>query len=276
MTTTQVLVAELSAQESSREMDLEEARSIQGLMLPGEPLCTREVTVAHEFQPAAEVGGDFLDYFSLADESVGLYLGDVCGKGLPAALYAALAVGTLRGVHKTGQSPATVLNTLNRRLTIRGIPRRYTTMQYAVFHPASGVMQIASAGISGPLHLFPGGCRILELSGLPPGMFADASYETTALQLTPGDAMVFFTDGIIEAMNTEDDPFGTERLGDLCQGHAAAPSSVLLERIFAAVKEFARGRAQHDDMAATVFQYLGPAGEDRRAGATVSATPASN
>jgi serine phosphatase RsbU (regulator of sigma subunit) len=86
MTTTQTFAAELSAQENSREMDLEEARSIQGLMLPAEALCTGQVTVAHEFQPAAEVGGDFLDYFSLAD--------------------AALAVGTLRSVHKTGQSPA--------------------------------------------------------------------------------------------------------------------------------------------------------------------------
>src|SRR5271168_2841726 len=149
MITTQVL-AEPSAQENSREMDLEEARSIQDLMLPAQALCTGEVTVAHEFQPAAEVGGDFLDYFSLADESIGLYLGDVCGKGLPAALYAALAVGTLRGVHKTGQSPSGVLGLLNRRLAIRGIPRRYAAMQYAVFDPLDGRMQIASAGMCGP------------------------------------------------------------------------------------------------------------------------------
>src|SRR5271155_4067172 len=216
------MLAELSALESTRELDLEEARNIQALMLPGESLRAGPVTISHEFQPVTEVGGDFLDYFALADGSIGLYLGDVCGKGLPAALYAALAVGTLRGVHKTGQSPSNVLCMLNRRLTIRGIPRRYTTMQYAVFNPESGVMQIASAGISGPLHLFPGGCRILELSGLPPGMFADASYETITLQLAPGDAMVFFTDGIIEAMNTADDPFGTERLRELCRGQAVA------------------------------------------------------
>ena len=90
MSMTEVL-AELSAQENSRESDLEEARSIQELMLPAEALRTPQVTVAHAFKPAAEVGGDFLDYFSLADETVGVYLGDVCGKGLPAALYAALA-----------------------------------------------------------------------------------------------------------------------------------------------------------------------------------------
>jgi len=263
MTTTQVL-AELSAQEHTHEMDLEEARGIQALMLPAQELCTGEVTVAHEFQPAAEVGDDFLDYFSLTDESVGLYLGDVCGKGLPAALYAALAVGTLRGVHKTGQSPCSVLTTLNRRLTIRGIPRRYTTMQYALFHPENGLMEIASAGISGPLHVFPGGCDILELSGLPPGMFASAQYESHALQLAPGDAMIFFTDGIVEAQNTADEFFGIERLRELCLGREGDSSAALLQRIFMAVRDFARGRAQHDDMTATAFRYLGPASEDSR------------
>jgi sigma-B regulation protein RsbU (phosphoserine phosphatase) len=177
MTMTAVL-ADLSAQENSRELDLEEARSIQELMLPAEMLQYGNITVAHEFLPATEVGGDFLDYFSLTDACVGLYLGDVCGKGLPAALYAALAVGTLRGVHKTGQSPACVLNMLNRRLTIRGIPRRYTTMQYAVCDPPSGLMRIASAGMSGPLHVSGSKCRALDLSGLPPGMFPHASYET--------------------------------------------------------------------------------------------------
>src|ERR1700738_5323754 len=118
--------------EKLREEELEEARSIQSVMLPAEPLRAGAVRISHEFQPVAAVGGDFLDYFELADGSIGLYLGDVSGKGLPAAMYAALAVGTLRGVHKTGQSPALVLSTLNRRLMIRGTPRRHAAMQYAV------------------------------------------------------------------------------------------------------------------------------------------------
>jgi sigma-B regulation protein RsbU (phosphoserine phosphatase) len=83
-------------------------------MLPVQPLRTRRVTISHEFRPAAEVGGDYLDYFQLSDETMGLYIGDLSGKGLPAALYAALAVGTLRGVHKTGRDPKGVLSLLNR------------------------------------------------------------------------------------------------------------------------------------------------------------------
>src|ERR1700736_1915418 len=156
--------------EKLREEELEEARAIQNVMMPSEPLRAGAVRISHKFRPVAEVGGDFLDYFELSDGSVGLYLGDVSGKGLPAAMYAALAVGTLRGVHKTGQSPALVLSTLNRRLMIRGTPRRHASMQYALFDPRTQEMQIASAGMPGPLHLWARGCRLLEIQGIPPGL----------------------------------------------------------------------------------------------------------
>jgi len=85
-----------------REEELEEARAIQSVMLPAELLHAGRVSISHAFQPMAEVGGDFLDYFELTDGSVGLYVGDVSGKGLPAAMYAALAVGTLRVFTRPG------------------------------------------------------------------------------------------------------------------------------------------------------------------------------
>src|SRR5947209_6299927 len=99
----------LSELELQREQELAEARAIQIGMLPHGPLENSDVRICYEFRPFHEVGGDFLDFFTLTDESIGLYLGDVTGKGLPAALYAALAVGTLRGIHKTGTPPASVL-----------------------------------------------------------------------------------------------------------------------------------------------------------------------
>src|SRR5258708_19954987 len=135
---------ELRALEKLREEELEEARAIQSVMLPAESLRAGAVMISHEFQPVAAVGGDFLDYFELTDESVGLYLGDVSGKGLPAALYAALAVGTLRGVHKTGTSPHDVLATLNRRLMIRGVPPPPTTPPIPLFHPHPHALQIST------------------------------------------------------------------------------------------------------------------------------------
>src|SRR6266851_4802213 len=118
---TLALPLDLHALEKLRAEELEEARSIQAEMLPAESLHAGPVTISHEFKPIAAVGGDFLDYFQLTDGTFGLYLCDVSGKGLPAALYAALSVGTLRGVHKTGTSPSEALATFNRRLLMRGM-----------------------------------------------------------------------------------------------------------------------------------------------------------
>jgi sigma-B regulation protein RsbU (phosphoserine phosphatase) len=256
MNTTAPLL-EMQAIEKLREEELEEARAIQSVMMPSESLRAGAVIISHEFQPLAAVGGDFLDYFTLTDESVGLYLGDVSGKGLPAALYAALAVGTLRGVHKTGTTPHDVLATLNRRLMIRGMPRRHTAIQYAVFDPRSHELRIASAGMPGPLHLGANGCRMLEIAGIPPGLFPATSYETLTLRLQPGDSVLFCTDGITDAFGRNGEQFGIERLQKLCDARRPTAPTELLARVFAAVEKFSRGLEQHDDMAAAVFHFCG-------------------
>src|SRR5712692_6850004 len=248
---------ELHAIERLRQEELEEARAIQSMMMPVEALRAGAVTVSHEFQPVTAVGGDFLDYFVLTDRTIGLYLGDVSGKGLPAALYAALAVGTLRGVHKTGTSPHDVLGTLNRRLMIRGMPRRHVAIQYALFDPHSHELQIASAGMPGPLYLCADGCGVLEITGIPPGLFAATGYETLTLQLQPGDSGFFCTDGITDAFGRDDEQFGIERLQELCEAPRSDSPTELLGRVFAAVENFSQGREQHDDMAAAVFHFCG-------------------
>jgi sigma-B regulation protein RsbU (phosphoserine phosphatase) len=254
---TLTLPPELHAIEKLREEELEEARSIQSVMMPAEALRSGAVMISHEFQPLTAVGGDFLDYFRLTDGTSGLYLGDVSGKGLPAALYAALAVGTLRGVHKTGTSPSDALATFNRRLMIRGMPRRHAAVQYAVFDPQSNDLHIASAGMPGPFHLCAEGCRALELSGIPPGLFPSTSYETVTIHMNAGDSVLFCTDGITDAFDRHGEQFGLERLQDLCGDRRHLSPTELLGQIFSAVEEFARGREQHDDMAAAVFHYSG-------------------
>lgn len=140
----------LCAIEKLREQELEEARIIQSSMFPSRPRHEFDIVISHEFQPFAEAGGDFLDYFALADGTIGLHVGDVSGTGLPAALYAALTIGTLRGIHKTGRRPARVLSLLNERLHLRGIPARHACIQCALFYPATGEMVISSAGMPGP------------------------------------------------------------------------------------------------------------------------------
>jgi phosphoserine phosphatase RsbU/P len=247
---------EIQAVEKLREEELEEARAIQNAMFPVESLRAGDARITHEFQPVASVGGDFLDYFQLTDGSIGLYLGDVSGKGLPAAMYAALAVGALRGVHKSGEAAGKVLSTLNRRLLVRGMPRRYSATQYAVFDPRTREMHIASAGLPGPFHISQRGCRALDIPGMPVGLFEVARYETAKLKLEPGDAMIFCTDGITEAFNIHGESFGCARVARICEAERKAAPPKFLSQIFAAVERFTHGREQHDDMAAVVFQYL--------------------
>lgn len=246
---------DLLAIEKLREQELEEARVIQGAMLPSQPLHAGQILVSHEFQPVVEVGGDYLDYFTLSDGTLGLYIGDVSGKGLPAALYAALAVGTLRGVHKTGQCPGRVLSLLNKRLHIRGIPGRHSALQYAAFYPSTAELRIASAGMPGPFLLRDHQCQALQITGIPPGLFPDVNYDEFSLQLQPGDSLLFCTDGLPEARNARDEEFGIEGLQSICGLHSNAAPLDLLEHIFTNIADFTRDCRQWDDMTAAVLHF---------------------
>lgn len=246
---------ELFAIERLREQELEEARIIQNALLPSQPLYHYDLIISHEFQPVAEVGGDYLDYFALSDGTIGLYLGDVSGKGLPACLFAALAIGTLRGIHKTGQRPGAVLSLLNERLHLRGIPGRHSAIQYALFYPSNGEMVISSAGMPGPLLIQQGDYRPLQIAGIPPGLFPGVVYDELSLHLEPGDSVLFCSDGLTEARNLDEQEFGLDNLQDVCRRHSGDCPLDLLGHVFAAVQEFTRGCRQWDDMTATVFHY---------------------
>lgn len=248
--------AEAITIESLRENELQEARAIQRAMLASEGLHTADVSIESEFQPFSEVGGDFLDYFLLSDGTAGLYLGDVTGKGLPAALFAALAVGTLRGVHKTGTPPGAVLAQLNKRMMLKSVSLRYAAVQYAHLDPKTGVMQIASAGMHGPLHLRADGCEELLLCGIPPGLFPHCEYEVKKIQLTPGDSVVFLSDGLTDAMNTQGEILGLERVTGMLRGHEKKTPQEILQALFSGVEEYSRGQAQQDDRTAAVLRYL--------------------
>jgi phosphoserine phosphatase RsbU/P len=248
-------LSEILSIEKLREQELEEARIIQSAMLPSHPLHHCGIVISHEFQPVAEVGGDYLDYFVLSDGTIGLYLGDVSGKGLPAALYAALAVGTLRGIPKTGTYPHRVLSLLNERLGLRGIPGRHTSLQYALFYPANGQMVISGAGMPGPFLLRDRECRILEAAGIPPGLLNNVPYDEFTLQLQPGDSVLFCSDGLSEARNFADEEFGLVGIQEVCRRHSSDSPIDLLGHIFAALESFTHNCQQWDDITAAVFHY---------------------
>ena len=237
-----------------RESELEEARNIQLSLLPNAPLRVSSAEFTSMFRAAAAVGGDFLDYFNLSDNRVGIYLGDVVGKGLSAAMFAALTVGTLRGIHKTGCPPMTVLSTLNRRLRTRAVPGRYSAVQYAVYDPESRELLYANAGLPRPIHFSGGKCREVGQGGLPPGLFDEAQYEQYSVMLEPGDALLFLTDGLIEAHDAAREEFGSSRVMEVCTKHLDASPEDLLASLFAAVAEFTGNTAQQDDITAALLR----------------------
>ncbi len=120
-----------------RQHEIEEARRLQLAMIPVDPLRTHAAELVGKIRPVSEVGGDFLDYFQIPDGRIGFYVGDVVGKGLPAALYAALTIGTLRGFNKHMETPCSLLAHLNQRLRVHSLAGRYCAVQYGLFDPAT-------------------------------------------------------------------------------------------------------------------------------------------
>jgi sigma-B regulation protein RsbU (phosphoserine phosphatase) len=236
----------------------EEARQIQYSLLPACSLESPAFEIAYRFSPYAGVGGDFADFFTLPDGQVGLYIGDVVGKGLPAALYAALVMGLLRGLHKTGAGTADALEVLNRRMLVRPVMGRYATTLYAMFNPASGKLTFSNAGMPQPLLVSESGCRPLGEGGLPSGIFPGATYDSHSFQLYPGDAVLFATDGLHELRDRHDKDFSWERLQETwlqCRCRNAEDSLTLL---FEDARKFCEGGSeQQDDITTVVLKVRG-------------------
>ena len=138
---------------------------------------------------------------------------------------------------------------------LRGIPGRHTAIQYIIFDPATAEMNIVSAGMPGPLLLRGKESQVLQVTGIPPGLFPDVSYDLLKVQLQSGDSVLFFTDGLTDARNAEDQEFELEGLRAVCGEHAGESRIELLGHIFNALQDFTTNCRQWDDMTAAVFHY---------------------
>lgn len=240
------------------QAEQDEAREIQQSLLHAGPLERAAFEIAFRFTPFAGVGGDFADFFELPNGMVGLYVCDVVGKGLPAAFYAALVMGLLRGLHKTGSDTADALAVLNRRMIVRPVPGRYAATLYAVYDPASRKLTFSNAGLPHPLVVSAAGCNSLGEGGLPSGIFPEAKYDTHSVQLLPGDAVLFATDGLHELRDRHDKDFSWERLRHIwlqCRSRSAEES---LELLFEEAHRFSQGGSeQQDDITAVVLKVRG-------------------
>ena len=235
----------------------DEAWLIQDSLLPGGTLRGASFEVAFRYQPLVEVGGDFADFFQLPNGLVGLYLGDVVGKGVTAALYAALVMGTIRGINKTGEDPAGVLTLLNKRLRVRPVPGRYSSTLYALFDPVSGELTFSNAGVPMPLLVSETGCRYLGEGGFPSGMFAEAAYQNHKVILLPGDTVLFATDGLHEMRNPREEDLSWGKLGEIWSACLGKSADEALDFLFAEVRAFSGDRRDHDDVTALVLRVPG-------------------
>jgi sigma-B regulation protein RsbU (phosphoserine phosphatase) len=292
------LYQRIHEEEQRLERDLAMAREVQLRLLPGTPPQPRRAEIATAFLPARSIGGDVYDFIDYGAPDNQLYktsqrkriaivLGDVSGKAAPAALYAALVSGILRSLAARHLPPADLLAELNNQLQERKLDSQYVTMLMAVWNDDFRTLQIANAGSVQPLYvtnlngpaltdqtrrpgeLAPVGpdcvapaegftVSTISVEGFPLGLFPNAQYDELTLETKPGDVLVFFSDGIVDAENAQGEMFGTERLTAVLREHPSACHSAqaTVDAIIGAVNAFQSGTAHFDDETLVVLRVL--------------------
>jgi serine phosphatase RsbU (regulator of sigma subunit) len=235
---------------------IQEARIIQASLIPSHPLIGKSVEIAYRFIPVFQVGGDFLDFFRLPDGTIGIYMGDVVGKGLPATMYGTVVMGTLRGIHKTGTETANVLSMLNERLMQRPLPGRFCSTLYALFNPEARTLTLSNAGLPYPLCASAEHCRSLGNGGIPSGLFPSVTYDQHVVQLHPGDTLLFATDGLHESCDPDGVEFCTRRLLEVWRESYGMSPDESLENLFASLRDFSHGMPPQDDITAVALKVL--------------------
>jgi serine phosphatase RsbU (regulator of sigma subunit) len=223
--------------------ELELGRRIQHEMLPHEPLQLGLTEIKGVSVPALEVGGDFFNYFELADHRIALLVGDVSGKGVGAALLMANIQASLRTRLALGQDLSAIADAIDRDVDANSPGPVYATLFVGILDPATRRLQYVNAGHHPQYALCHQGLARMESTGLPVGLLSGYGYSAREVQLTAGDLLFFYTDGCVEASNAAGEMFGAERLEALLQaGGPTAPDDVL-HRVEQAVKTF-RGAAE--------------------------------
>jgi sigma-B regulation protein RsbU (phosphoserine phosphatase) len=231
------------------------ASKIQSELLPKTAPTVRGYEIAGKSIPAQVVGGDYFDFITLDDDRVAICLGDVTGKGLPASLLMANLQATLRGQSFLCASPDECLIRSNRLLYHSTSPEKFATLFYAHLDSNNHILTYSNAGHDFPF-LFSGRGTPdrLKSGGVMLGAFEDIVFEQGSASLKPGDVLVISSDGISEAMNSNLEQFGEDRLQLVIREHLQDPPSVMIEKIIAAVRAHAGQQPQSDDMTLIVVK----------------------
>ena len=252
------LYQRVTQQEQRLEHDLDMAREVQLRLLPPKPPNQPHAEIATRFLPARTIGGDLYDFLPYEDGCLGIAMGDVSGKAAPAALYAALISGIMRAASTQHLSPAAMLKQLNDSLQERKMDSQYVTMVFAVWNNDKQTLQIANAGAVQPLFCRAGKVETVQAEGFPLGMFKDVNYEEFTLSTRPGDAIVFFSDGIVDAVNEHEEMFGDQRLIGLVTREINNTAEGMVDAIYHELSDFQGGRERFDDETVVVLKVLPP------------------
>ncbi len=236
-----------------KEMLIAQKIQLQFLRGPNEE--SRDGDVALWFQPAKYVAGDFYDVFPLDGKKTGIVVGDVSGKGLPAALCMAQTISLFRIFSRQPSSPEETLGRLNQELCLRGTDR-FVTALYCVVDADQKSVQVTSAG-HGPLFIYRDRERTMEEISLPPraplGVMNDTVYESKALNIHPKDKLIVFSDGVIEARDGQGKELGIEKIKESILANASCPNKEILEHLTAMVVKYMGASVQHDDVTMIIF-----------------------
>jgi len=254
-------LTETTAAKERIESELKIARTIQMSFLPKKfpPFPDHvEFDIYAKLEPAREVGGDLYDFFLLEGDYLFFGIGDVSGKGVPAALFMAVTKTLMKGVAMQYKlDPSAVLEKVNNELCKENDAMMFVTVFCAVMDTQSGMVVFSNAGHNRPVVVRQG--KEPEFLLLPEGtilgVVENAEYRLEQIQLNPGDLIVAYTDGVTEATTAEQELYENDRLLNVCRGLAGAPPKTAVETIMASVKEFAGGAPQSDDITILAVRY---------------------
>jgi len=243
------------------EQEMRTAADIQQALLPTQNRKGTFFDAAAEMLPCRSIGGDFFDYIDLADASFAFALGDVAGKGPPAALLGAMLQGSLTAYANLSKGPAATMAAVNTALVHRGIQGRFVTLFYAVLHP-DGRLTYCNAGHNPPMLVAQDGrVERLEAGGMVLGLFDGTPFEEATVTLSPGDFLVTFSDGVSEALDPQGEEYGDEGLLVSIAAMDDAAVEARLRHVFGKLSEFTAGAPQHDDITAMIVGYRGGAND---------------
>jgi sigma-B regulation protein RsbU (phosphoserine phosphatase) len=237
--------------------ELRIAQDVQRALLPEDSPKGAGWEASAHFRPARELGGDLYDFYDMSRGRLGVAVGDVAGKGAPAALYAAFATGLVRRRAFERKGPAELLGRMNGTLRRRGIEGLYCTLAYALFDFRSRRATVSNSGLPYPLHYRAetGEAALVTVSGLPLGTFDNVEYDEITVELGPGDAFLFFSDGITEATRGHEE-YGVKRLRRGLETHGRLPARELGEALMADLSRFVEGGPLGDDATLIVVKVL--------------------